>query len=80
MIEPSAQPKLRPLPDVIADLTKAADTVKLKKKAMEDASMAANKAATEYQDAQVAAARLRQEFDEQMNLLVPSSMQGRVRQ
>lgn len=72
--------KVRPLADVMADLASAAENIKTKKKALDDASAAVNKAAEEHDKAQIKASTLRSELEDQLNLLVPSSMQGRVRQ
>jgi hypothetical protein len=71
---------IRPLDVVMKDLTDAANDIEVKKKKLEELNLAQSKASTELDNAQVKAGQLRNEMEEYLNLLVPRSVQDRIRQ
>lgn len=71
---------MREISAISADLTKLASDITSKIKIKEDAQKAYTKSGNDLVDVQNKASELRYELDEALNVLVPQSFQGRVRQ
>lgn len=71
---------MREISAITDELTKAAAKIGDKKKSLDAANEAQATASKEFDDAQIEAATLRDELNNSLNLLVPTSIQGRVRQ
>lgn len=68
---------MRPLEEIMKDLTSAANDIASKRKAKEDLDKAQSVAMIALDEAEANALALRAEMEEFLNLLVPSSSQGR---
>lgn len=70
---------MREISAIAADLTNAANDIKVCKNALNEATKKVNDASAQHDGALQNAAKLRTELDEALNALVPSSQQSRVR-
>ena len=70
---------MRPLEEVMKDLTAAANDVKSKQDKLDKLSKAQSEAFNEVEEAKKKTYELRTELETFLNLLVPSSQQDRVR-
>jgi len=71
---------MRPITEVMNDLSSAVNDIQAKQKKLDDLSVAQSEAFKAVDEAQKKAFVLRGEMEEYLNLLVPGSQQNRVRQ
>lgn len=71
--------KMRPLEEIMKELTDVANDIQEKRRKLDELNTAQSRASNDVSNAQNKAVSLRNEMEEFLNLLVPASQHSRVR-